>query len=77
MTEAAILPFFKDAAFDPGTTETMGRAFEQACTALQDSGQPDLVKEVIAKRIVQVAEPGERDPDKLCERALKALGIER
>jgi len=70
-----VVPFFKDAAFDPETTHVMGEAFERACLALQDLGQPDIVKEVIARRIVEVALPGERDAEKLCVRALKALGF--
>ena len=38
-------------------------------------GQPDIVKEIIAKRIVEIAKTGERDPVQLCERALAALGF--
>jgi hypothetical protein len=34
-----------------------------------------LVREIIAKRIIEVARDGERDPDELCVRALKALGF--
>jgi len=36
--------------------------------------QPDIVKEVIARRIISLAQKGERDPDRLCARALAALG---
>jgi hypothetical protein len=53
----------------------MGEAFERACKSLHDMGQPDIVKEIIAKRIVEVAKTGERDPVQLCERALAALGL--
>ena len=40
---------------------------------LHDRGQPDIVNEVIAERIISLAKKGERDPDKLCEGALVAL----
>ena len=70
-----ILPFFKDCAFDPQATQLMGSAYERACQALHDIGQPDTVKEIIARRIIEVAQTGERDVDRLCERALRALGF--
>ena len=72
---AAVIPFFQDASFDPETTLIMGHAFECACKALQDLGQPDIVKEVIAKRIIEIAQTGERDADQLCLQALTALGF--
>ena len=68
-------PFCYDASFDPETTDIMGRAFERACEALHDVGQPAMVKDVIAKRIIDIAKTGERDPNALCERALQALGL--
>jgi len=69
------LLFFHDAAFDSDATQVMGDAFERACRSLHDVGQPDLVREIIAKRIVEAAKTGERDPARLCEQALILLGI--
>ena len=63
------------AAFDDETTTAMSEAFEKACLSMQDWGQPDKIKETIAKRIVKLAGRGERDPDQLCEQALKSLGF--
>jgi hypothetical protein len=59
------LRFFQDGAFDPDLTSAMGEAFERACKSLRDMGQPDIVKEIITKRIVEVAKTGERDPVQL------------
>jgi hypothetical protein len=42
---------------------------------MDDWGQPDIIKEIIAKRIIEVAGKGERDPGQLCERALNSLGF--
>jgi hypothetical protein len=53
----------------------MGIAFEKACRSLGNGKQAPLVKEVIAKCIIDAASHGERNPDRLCERALTALGI--
>ncbi len=62
-------------AFGPEATASMGIAFEKACRSLGNGKQPPPVKEIIAKRILEAARQGERDPDRLCERALIALGI--
>jgi hypothetical protein len=44
---------------------------------LHDNGQPVLVQEIVAKRIIQLAARGERDPERLSESALASLGIKR
>lgn len=67
------VPLFRDAAFDPQTVELLTAAYEQACIALRDMGQPEIVQQIIAQRIIAAATRGERDPDKLCESALSAL----
>jgi hypothetical protein len=52
----------------------MCAAFDKARKTLHDNGQPEIVYEVIARRIIALAQQGERNPDKLCEGALMALG---
>jgi hypothetical protein len=66
---------FSDRAFDAETTALICRAFYQTCRALNDGGQPDAVKEIIAKRVIETAARGERDVDKMCEAALISLGV--
>jgi len=63
------------AVFDCRTTAAMGEAYDKACQSTHDWGQPEIIKETIAKRIIEVAQNGECDPDQLCERALKSLGF--
>lgn len=75
MMTAKVIPFLRDVSFDPDTTHIMGQAFDGACKELHDIGQSDLVKSVIAKRIIQIAKTGERDPHQLRKRALKAVGL--
>jgi hypothetical protein len=70
---ATVIPLFKSASFDPDITRAMAQAYEQACKQLNDSAT-DLVKEVIAKRIIQLAQTGVHDPLALRDRALDALG---
>lgn len=63
-----------DAVFDDHATKVMGDAFDAACKDLDNTGQPAVVHEVIAKRIINAALSGERDPEKLRDRALTAIG---
>jgi hypothetical protein len=61
------------AVFDPAATHVMGEAFDCACRSLRGIGQVGSVREIIAKRIIEVAREGERDPDRLCDYALHGL----
>jgi hypothetical protein len=74
---ASILPFIQKVGvvFNDDTTSIMGAAFDAACKELHDSGQPALVYEVIAKRIIDAAHKGERDPIRLRDAGLAALGF--
>lgn len=69
----SVTALFHEAAFAPDVTHLMSVAFDCACTSLHDRGQPDLVKEIIAKRIIDAARRGVRGPDQLCDEALAAL----
>jgi hypothetical protein len=75
---ASILPLIRKAgaAFDDRTTKVMGEAFDSACKELHDTGQPAIVYEVIAKRIIDGASKGERNPVRLRNAALAALGFD-
>jgi hypothetical protein len=68
-------PFFQDVYFEPDVIEAMGAAFEKACRSLNGSAQSDLLREMVAKGIIEAARGGERDPDQLCDETLKALGF--
>jgi hypothetical protein len=76
---ASILPFIRKAGivFDDRITQVIGEAFDNACTRLRDTGQPTIVYEVIAKRIIDAARDGERDLARLRNAGLTALGLER
>ncbi len=51
----------------------MAEAFDAACRELDDAGQPAVVHEVLARRIIDAARKGERDPTRLRDVALAAL----
>ena len=62
--------FMLPGAFEPEAVAAMSEAFEAACEVLQDAGEPEVVREIIAKRIVAAATVGERDPVRLRAAAL-------
>jgi hypothetical protein len=74
---ASILPFVRKsgAVFDDGVTALLGDAFDAACRELHDKGQPSIVHELIATRIIEAAKKGERDTVKLRDAGLSALGL--
>jgi hypothetical protein len=69
-----VTDLFSASAFDPDTVKTLCEAYDRARRSLHDTGQPEIVNEVIAQRIIALAKQGERDPSKLCEGALSSLG---
>lgn len=75
---ASILTFIGKAGgvFDDRVTKVMGEAFDRACKELHDKGQPEIVYEVIAKRIIEAARNGERDPIRLRKAGLAAFGAD-
>jgi len=56
----ASVPIFAETSFDPGTIDIMTKAYGHAYRTLHDKGQPAVVQEVIARRIVAIVRTGER-----------------
>lgn len=76
--EVAAMPthsFMVPGAFEPEAVAAMSEAFEAACEVLQDAGQPEVVREMIAKRIIAAATIGEREPVRLRAAALAGRQI--
>jgi hypothetical protein len=72
---AQILQFVRpDESLDPETLKILGEAYDKALASLHDAGQPIIVRETIARRMLELASKGERDPERLCQGALSALG---
>jgi hypothetical protein len=72
-----INPFINGMSFDDETRRVIGVAFEMACVALHLSDRGDGANEIIAKRIIEFAKTGERNPDLLCEGVLKEFRDQR
>jgi hypothetical protein len=67
----AIRPFGEPGAFDPEAIAAMSEALEAALKELQGTGEPEVVRERIATRIIAAAKLGERNPARLLEAALR------
>ncbi len=62
---------------DEETVRNLARAFDYVQIELRQHGTLVLMEDVLAKRIVELAERGERDPEKLCDAILSEHGITR
>jgi hypothetical protein len=51
-----------------------GLIYDIACRSLHPKGRPPVVQEILAKTIIEAAQRGERDPDRLAAIALGILG---
>jgi hypothetical protein len=68
-----IRAFLDGHKFDPETTRAMGLAFEIVSSALHLEGHNTAAHEAIAKRIIALAQQGERDPERICDLVLAGL----
>jgi hypothetical protein len=57
-------------AFEPEATAAMGEAFEAACKQLHGAGNAEVVRKLLAERIIAAAGRGELDPIHLRTAAL-------
>ena len=67
----SITPYLDGLEVDPDTKRVLGAALEMTRVSLGLAA--DFANEIIARRVVELAKAGERNPDLLCEGALKEL----
>lgn len=73
-TISSIVPFSRGRGFDAEATQNLGKAYDIACRSLHPKGRPPVFQEILAKKIIEAAQRGERDPDRLAAIALGILG---
>lgn len=71
----AIYRLIASGTFDPEAIEAMTAAYEGALSDLGLIDRTDPLTELIATSIINVTEAGERDSERIKERALNALGV--
>jgi hypothetical protein len=79
-----IVPFLANAGFDAETTLLLGSAFDAAWQTAKTAGggrtddmRAAAIRDVLARRIIEMGRRGERNRDRLVEDALAHLGNSR
>ena len=77
---ASIIPFSISesntrGAFNDDETALIGETFDKVLREIRGSGQADSVKEALARRIIEIASCGERDPERIREAVLRSLAL--
>jgi hypothetical protein len=60
-------------AFDASEVEAMGQAFDAACATLQLSDADDAFRKVVACKVIECAESGERNPQRIYDLVLSEV----
>ncbi|HUI15539.1 MAG TPA: hypothetical protein VL048_18945 [Xanthobacteraceae bacterium] len=70
-----IYRLLQQSAFGPEEIDRLAAAFEESLRALQLQDRSDPLSETIAKKLIEIAQTGERDPRLLRKRAFEALDL--
>jgi hypothetical protein len=71
----AIYRLLQKSAFGPEDIQLLATAYEDALRALKLNDRDDPITQLVAKRIIEAAQTGLRDPDSLCATAIKDLSV--
>jgi hypothetical protein len=71
----AIYRLLQNAAFAPEDITPLVAAYEDCLRALKLSDRSDLTTEILAKKIIEIAQTGVRDSAQLGRLALREIGI--
>jgi hypothetical protein len=69
----AIYRLLQNSAFGPEEIDRMTIAYEEALRVLGLTDRADPMTEILAKKIVEIAQTGERDPMRICAGAVAAI----
>jgi hypothetical protein len=70
-----ISPFLSGQAFGPEVTHAMGVAFDAVCRSLAIDNTGVVRPRIVARKIIELAQRGVRDPDEFRDRTLEAFEI--
>ena len=77
LAQMAIYKLIASGSYGPDDINAMTAAYESALVEIGMVDRDDPLTEMLAKSILTVTATGERDPEKIKERALHALRISR
>ena len=69
----AIYRLLRNHAFGPDEIKVLTTAYEEVLRTLRLQNRADPVTEMIARKIIELAQCGERDPTRLREHAIRSL----
>ena len=69
----AIYRLLQKSAFGPEEIERMTTAYEDALRVLGLTDRSDPMTEILAKKIIEIAQTGERDPARIRAQAVAAI----
>jgi len=72
-TAVAIYRLLQHQAFEPEVIAAMTAAYEDTLRALRLADRADPITEILAQRIIEFAQRGERDPVRLRDLVLQSL----
>ena len=62
-------------SFTPEEVAALGTAYEAILVVLRLNDRSDPITELVATKLIEVFQSGERDPLQMCNRTIKELGI--
>jgi hypothetical protein len=68
-----IYRLLQSSAFDADTVRLLGDAFEEVCLTLGLAERNDPLRDTVARKVIEIAQSGERDPSRLRDKTLEAL----
>ena len=68
-----LIPLFHNLCLAPSEMIAVSEAYDLACRTLQNIGQLEVDREIIARGILRSVKTGERNAEKLCEHAIHGL----
>ncbi|MFZ0608324.1 MAG: hypothetical protein WBD53_04295 [Xanthobacteraceae bacterium] len=73
--DVPIYRLLQQSAFTPEDIDRLVTAFEDSLRTLKLADRSDPLTETIAKKLIEIAQTGERDPRQLQRRAFQALDL--
>lgn len=71
----AIYSQLSEASFEPSAIQAMTTAYELALIEMQLADRRDPITKLVAEKVILVYRAGYLEPEAICKRALKELGV--
>ena len=68
-----IYPLLQSQVFDPELINILGTVFEDVLRDLKLTDRTDPLTAIIANKVIEAAQTGERDPQRILERVLRSM----